>query len=100
MEEFFKKDLIQRYESDAERSSEPATLAGMLQYMLDRGIINRITLRKYCVLALYPQALKDNSSRMDAIAEIEARTGYKQTAIYQTLKNQKLYKVRAKKKPS
>ena len=91
MDKYFISKLIERYKRDAARTAEPQSLQGLVQYALDCNIIGRVTVRKYCVLAMYPQALAENAGRMDAIADIENRTGYKQTEIYQTLKTPKMF---------
>jgi hypothetical protein len=71
----FTESVLHRYKSLCEKERITPDFYTLIDFLFQTNIIKDLTIAKFMVMELYPAALFENESKMNAIMDISIQTG-------------------------
>ena len=83
----FTESLLGRYKSLCEKERITPDFYTLIDFLFQTNIIKDLTIAKFMVMELYPAALFENESKMNAIMDISIQTGLSEKTVYNMIQH-------------
>jgi hypothetical protein len=83
----FTESVLNRYKSLCEKERITPDFYTLIDFLFQTNIIKDLTIAKFMVMELYPAALFENESKMNAIMDISIQTGLSEKTVYNMIQH-------------
>lgn len=83
----FTESVLNRYKSLCEKEKITPDFYTLIDFLFQTNIIKDLTIAKFMVMELYPAALFENESKMNAIMDISIQTGLSEKTVYNMIQH-------------
>jgi len=83
----FTESVLGRYKSLCEKEGITPDFYTLIDFLFQTNIIKDLTIAKFMVMELYPAALFENESKMNAIMDISIQTGLSEKTVYNMIQH-------------
>lgn len=87
----FTESVLNRYKSLCEKEGITPDFYTLIDFLFQTNIIKDLTIAKFMVMELYPAALFENESKMNAIMDISIQTGLSEKTVYNMIQHPELF---------
>jgi hypothetical protein len=78
---------LHRYKTLCEKEGITPDFYTLIDFLFQTNIIKDLTIAKFMVMELYPAALFENESKMNAIMDISIQTGLSEKTVYNMIQH-------------
>jgi hypothetical protein len=83
----FQESILEKFKALCEKDNIKPSYPTLIDFLYQINIIKDLTIAKYMVLELYPAALFENESKMNAIMDISIQTGLSEKTVYNMIQH-------------
>jgi hypothetical protein len=83
----FERSLLRKYVAFCQKEGNTIDIYNLIDFLFQINIIKDVTVAKFMVMELYPAALFENESKMNAIMDISIQTGLSEKAVYNMIQH-------------
>jgi hypothetical protein len=83
----FTDSVLHRYKTLCEKEGITPDFYTLIDFLFQTNIIKDLTIAKFMVMELYPAALFENESKMNAIMDISIQTGLSEKTVYNMIQH-------------
>ena len=83
----FTESVLNRYKSLCIKEKITPDFYTLIDFLFQTNIIKDLTIAKFMVMELYPAALFENESKMNAIMDISIQTGLSEKTVYNMIQH-------------
>jgi hypothetical protein len=83
----FTDSVLNRYKTLCEKEGITPDFYTLIDFLFQTNIIKDLTIAKFMVMELYPAALFENESKMNAILDISIQTGLSEKTVYNMIQH-------------
>jgi hypothetical protein len=83
----FTDSVLRRYKTLCEKEGITPDFYTLIDFLFQTNIIKDLTIAKFMVMELYPAALFENESKMNAIMDISIQTGLSEKTVYNMIQH-------------
>jgi hypothetical protein len=79
--------LLRKYVTFCQKEGTTIDIYNLIDFLFQINIIKDVTVAKFMVMELYPAALFENESKMNAIMDISIQTGLSEKTVYNMIQH-------------
>jgi hypothetical protein len=79
--------LLNKYVTFCQKEGTTIDIYNLIDFLYKTNIIKDLTIAKFMVMELYPAALFENESKMNAILDISIQTGLSEKTVYNMIQH-------------
>jgi len=83
----FERCLLRKYVTFCQKEGTTIDIYNLIDFLFQINIIKDVTVAKFMVIELYPAALFENESKMNAIMDISIQTGLSEKTVYNMIQH-------------
>ena len=83
----FQESILQKFKALCNKDNITPDFYTLIDFLHQTNIIKDLTIAKFMVMELYPAALFENESKMNAILDISIRTGLSEKTVYNMIQH-------------
>jgi len=83
----FQESILQKFKALCDKDNITKDFYTLIDFLYKTNIIKDLTIAKFMVMELYPAALFENESKMNAILDISIRTGLSEKTVYNMIQH-------------
>ena len=83
----FQESILQKFKALCDKDNITKDFYTLIDFLYKTNIIKDLTIAKFMVMELYPSALFENESKMNAILDISIRTGLSEKTVYNMIQH-------------
>jgi hypothetical protein len=83
----FERSLLNKYVTFCQKEGTTIDIYNLIDFLFQINIIKDVTVAKFMVMELYPAALLENESKMNAIMDISIQTGLSEKTVYNMIQH-------------
>ena len=83
----FQESILQKFKALCDKDNITSDFYTLIDFLHQTNIIKDLTIAKFMVMELYPAALFENESKMNAILDISIRTGLSEKTVYNMIQH-------------
>jgi hypothetical protein len=83
----FERSLLSKYVTFCQKEGTTIDIYNLIDFLFQINIIKDVTVAKFMVMELYPAALFENESKMNAIMDISIQTGLSEKTVYNMIQH-------------
>jgi len=83
----FERSLLNKYVTFCKKEGTTIDIYNLIDFLFQINIIKDVTVAKFMVMELYPAALFENESKMNAIMDISIQTGLSEKTVYNMIQH-------------
>jgi len=83
----FQESILQKFKALCDKDNITSDFYTLIDFLYKTNIIKDLTIAKFMVMELYPAALFENESKMNAILDISIRTGLSEKTVYNMIQH-------------
>jgi hypothetical protein len=83
----FQESILQKFKALCDKDNITPDFYTLIDFFYQTNIIKDLTIAKFMVMELYPAALFENESKMNAILDISIRTGLSEKTVYNMIQH-------------
>jgi len=83
----FQESILQKFKALCHKDNITSDFYTLIDFLYKTNIIKDLTIAKFMVMELYPAALFENESKMNAILDISIRTGLSEKTVYNMIQH-------------
>ena len=83
----FQESVLYKFKSLCEKDGISPDFYTLIDFLFQTNIIKDLTIAKFMVMELYPAALFENESKMNAIMDISIQTGLSEKTVYNMIQH-------------
>jgi hypothetical protein len=83
----FERSLLNKYVAFCQKEGTTIDIYNLIDFLFQINIIKDVTVAKFMVMELYPAALFENESKMNAIMDISIQTGLSEKTVYNMIQH-------------
>lgn len=83
----FQESVLYKFKSLCEKDGITPDFYTLIDFLFQTNIIKDLTIAKFMVMELYPAALFENESKMNAIMDISINTGLSEKTVYNMIQH-------------
>jgi hypothetical protein len=83
----FQESILEKFKALCKKDNIKPSYPTLIDFLYQINIIKDLTIAKYMVLELYPAALFENESKMNAIMDISIQTGLSEKTVYNMIQH-------------
>jgi hypothetical protein len=83
----FERNLLNKYVTFCQKEGTTIDIYNLIDFLFQINIIKDVTVAKFMVMELYPAALFENESKMNAIMDISIQTGLSEKTVYNMIQH-------------
>jgi len=83
----FQESILQKFKALCNKDNITSDFYTLIDFLYKTNIIKDLTIAKFMVMELYPAALFENESKMNAILDISIRTGLSEKTVYNMIQH-------------
>lgn len=83
----FQESVLYKFKSLCEKDGITPDFYTLIDFLFQTNIIKDLTIAKFMVMELYPAALFENESKMNAIMDISISTGLSEKTVYNMIQH-------------
>jgi hypothetical protein len=83
----FERSLLNKYVTFCQKEGTTIDIYNLIDFLFQINIIKDVTVAKFMVMELYPAALFENESKMNAIMDISIQTGLSEKTVYNMIQH-------------
>jgi hypothetical protein len=83
----FERSLLNKYVTFCQKEGTTIDIYNLIDFLYKTNIIKDLTIAKFMVMELYPAALFENESKMNAILDISIQTGLSEKTVYNMIQH-------------
>ena len=83
----FQESILEKFKALCDKDNITPDFYTLIDFMYQTNVIKDLTIAKFMVMQLYPAALFENESKMNAILDISIRTGLSEKTVYNMIQH-------------
>lgn len=83
----FQESVLYKFKALCEKDGITLDFYTLIDFLFQTNIIKDLTIAKFMVMELYPAALFENESKMNAIMDISISTGLSEKTVYNMIQH-------------
>ena len=83
----FQESILYKFKSLCEKDGLTPDFFTLIDFLYKTNVIKDLTISKFMVMELYPAALFENESKMNAIMDISIQTGLSEKTVYNMIQH-------------
>ena len=83
----FQNSILDKFKALCEKDKIRSDFYTLIDFLYQTNVIKDLTIAKFMVMELYPAALFENESKMNAILDISIRTGLSEKTVYNMIQH-------------
>ena len=83
----FQESVLLKYKALCDKEGINPNFYTLIDFLFQTNVIKDLTISKYMVMELYPAALFENDSKMNAILDISIQTGLSEKTVYNMIQH-------------
>jgi hypothetical protein len=83
----FQESILEKFKALCNKDNITPDFYTLIDFLYKTNIIKDLTIAKFMVMELYPAALFENESKMNAILDISIRTGLSEKTVYNMIQH-------------
>jgi len=83
----FQESILEKFNALCDKDKITTDFYTLIDFLHQTNIIKDLTIAKFMVMELYPAALFENESKMNAILDISIRTGLSEKTVYNMIQH-------------
>jgi len=83
----FQESILKKFKSLCDKDNITPDFYTLIDFLYQTNVIKDLTIAKFMVMELYPAALFENESKMNAILDISIRTGLSEKTVYNMIQH-------------
>ena len=83
----FERSLLRKYVTFCQKEGNTIDIYNLIDFLFQINVIKDVTVAKFMVMELYPAALFENESKMNAIMDISIQTGLSEKTVYNMIQH-------------
>jgi hypothetical protein len=83
----FQESILQKFKALCDKDNITPDFYTLIDFLYQTNVIKDLTIAKFMVMELYPAALFENESKMNAILDISIRTGLSEKTVYNMIQH-------------
>jgi hypothetical protein len=83
----FQESILEKFKALCKKDKITPDLYTLIDFLYQTNVIKDLTIAKFMVMELYPAALFENESKMNAILDISIRTGLSEKTVYNMIQH-------------
>jgi hypothetical protein len=83
----FQESILEKFKALCDKDNITPDFYTLIDFMYQTNVIKDLTIAKFMVMQLYPGALFENESKMNAILDISIRTGLSEKTVYNMIQH-------------
>jgi hypothetical protein len=83
----FQESILDKFNALCEKDNIKPSYQTLIDFLYKTNVIKDLTIAKFMVMELYPAALFENESKMNAIMDISIQTGLSEKTVYNMIQH-------------
>ena len=83
----FQESILEKFKALCDKNNITPDFYTLIDFLYQINIIKDVTVAKFMVMELYPAALFENESKMNAIMDISIQTGLSEKTVYNMIQH-------------
>jgi hypothetical protein len=83
----FQKSILDKFKALSDKDNITPDFYTLIDFLYQTNVIKDLTIAKFMVMELYPAALFENESKMNAILDISIQTGLSEKTVYNMIQH-------------
>jgi len=83
----FQESILDKFVNLCRKDNIAPNFYTLIDFLYQTNVIKDLTIAKFMVMELYPAALFENESKMNAILDISIRTGLSEKTVYNMIQH-------------
>ena len=83
----FQESILQKFKALCDKDNIKPSYPNLIDFLYKTNVIKDLTIAKFMVMELYPAALFENESKMNAILDISIQTGLSEKTVYNMIQH-------------
>jgi hypothetical protein len=83
----FQESILEKFKALCDKDNITPNFYTLIDFLYQTNVIKDLTIAKFMVMELYPAALFENESKMNAILDISIRTGLSEKTVYNMIQH-------------
>jgi len=83
----FQESILEKFKALCLKDNKTPDFYILVDFLYQTNVIKDLTIAKFMVMELYPAALFENESKMNAILDISIRTGLSEKTVYNMIQH-------------
>ena len=83
----FQESILQKFKALCDKDNTTPDFYTLIDFLYQTNVIKDLTVAKFMVMELYPAALFENESKMNAIMDISIQTGLSEKTVYNMIQH-------------
>jgi|GEM_PF-3404572 hypothetical protein len=83
----FQESILEKFKALCDKDNITPDFYTLIDFLYQTNVIKDLTIAKFMVMELYPAALFENESKMNAILDISIRTGLSEKTVYNMIQH-------------
>jgi hypothetical protein len=83
----FQISILDKFKALCEKDKIKHSYPAFIDFLYQTNVIKDLTIAKFMVMELYPAALFENESKMNAIMDISIQTGLSEKTVYNMIQH-------------
>jgi hypothetical protein len=83
----FQESILEKFKALCDKDNITPDFYTLIDFMYQTNVIKDLTIAKFMVMELYPAALFENESKMNAILDISIQTGLSEKTVYNMIQH-------------
>jgi hypothetical protein len=83
----FQESILKKFKALSDKDNITPDFYTLIDFLYQTNVIKDLTIAKFMVMELYPAALFENESKMNAIMDISIQTGLSEKTVYNMIQH-------------
>ena len=83
----FQESILEKFKALSDKDNITPDFYTLIDFLYQTNVIKDLTIAKFMVMELYPAALFENESKMNAILDISIQTGLSEKTVYNMIQH-------------
>jgi hypothetical protein len=83
----FQESILEKFKALSDKDNITPDFYTLIDFLYQTNVIKDLTIAKFMVMELYPAALFENESKMNAIMDISIQTGLSEKTVYNMIQH-------------
>jgi hypothetical protein len=83
----FQESILKKFKALCDKDNIKPDFYTLIDFLYKTNVIKDLTIAKFMVMELYPAALFENESKMNAIMDISIQTGLSEKTVYNMIQH-------------
>jgi hypothetical protein len=83
----FQESILEKFKALCNKDNITPDFYTLIDFLYQTNVIKDLTIAKFMVMELYPAALFENESKMNAIMDISIQTGLSEKTVYNMIQH-------------